>query len=109
MRKSHPVEPQENKNRTEGFQFIKMLYRTLLENDVNEKYVNQIMDEARKGASQRKQCGFYSFQRLSEADLKSSISRETIELTGKKPKVIFFIGPTGVGKTTTLAKDCVTL
>jgi flagellar biosynthetic protein flhF len=29
---------------------------------------------------------------------------QTIELTGKKPKVIFFIGPTGVGKTTTLAK-----
>ena len=75
MRKSHPVEPQEKENRTEGFQFIKMLYRTLLENDVNEKYVNQIMDEP-----------------------------QTIELTGKKPKVIFFIGPTGVGKTTTLAK-----
>ena len=48
MRKSHPVEPQEKENRTEGFQFIKMLYRTLLENDVNEKYVNQIMDEAEK-------------------------------------------------------------
>ena len=28
MRKSHPVEPQEKENRTEGFQFIKMLYRT---------------------------------------------------------------------------------
>ena len=30
----------------EGLQFIKMLYRTLLENEVNEKYVNQILDEA---------------------------------------------------------------
>lgn len=28
----------------------------------------------------------------------------TIELTGKSPKFIFFIGPTGVGKTTTIAK-----
>ena len=27
-----------------------------------------------------------------------------IDLNGKKPKVIFFIGPTGVGKTTTIAK-----
>ena len=25
-----------------------MLYRTLLENEVNEKYVNQILDEAEK-------------------------------------------------------------
>ena len=29
---------------------------------------------------------------------------EPINLSGKKPKIIFFIGPTGVGKTTTLAK-----
>ena len=29
---------------------------------------------------------------------------ETIQLQGKKPKLVFFIGPTGVGKTTTLAK-----
>ena len=28
----------------------------------------------------------------------------TIELSNKKPKVVFFIGPTGVGKTTTIAK-----
>ncbi|MFG6382633.1 MAG: DEAD/DEAH box helicase family protein, partial [Lachnospiraceae bacterium] len=29
---------------------------------------------------------------------------QPIELTEKKPKVVFFIGPTGVGKTTTIAK-----
>jgi flagellar biosynthesis protein FlhF len=27
-----------------------------------------------------------------------------IELGGKKPKIVFFVGPTGVGKTTTVAK-----
>ena len=27
---------------------MKMLYRTMLNNDVNEKYVNQILDEAEK-------------------------------------------------------------
>ena len=80
MRKSHPVEPQEKENRTEGFQFIKMLYRTLLENDVN------ILSNV--------------YQKL----ILKFDQPQTIELTGKKPKVIFFIGPTGVGKTTTLAK-----
>ena len=29
---------------------------------------------------------------------------ETIDLSGNKPKVLFFVGPTGVGKTTTIAK-----
>ena len=29
---------------------------------------------------------------------------QPITLTGRKPKVVFFIGPTGVGKTTTIAK-----
>lgn len=29
---------------------------------------------------------------------------ETIKVNGKKPRVVFFVGPTGVGKTTTIAK-----
>ena len=29
---------------------------------------------------------------------------QPIEITEQKPKVVFFIGPTGVGKTTTIAK-----
>ena len=103
MRKSHPVEPQEKENRTEGFQFIKMLYRTLLENDVNEKYVNQIMDEAEKVFHNGSSVDSILSNVYQKLILKFD-QPQTIELTGKKPKVIFFIGPTGVGKTTTLAK-----
>ena len=29
-----------------------------------------------------------------------------IELGQRKPKMVFFVGPTGVGKTTTLVKLC---
>ena len=35
----------------ENFKFMKMLYRTLLDNEVHEKYVNQILDEAEKMAN----------------------------------------------------------
>ncbi len=35
----------------ESFKFMKMLYRTLLDNEVHEKYVNQILDEAEKMAN----------------------------------------------------------
>ena len=87
----------------EGFQFIKMLYRTLLENDVNEKFVNQIMDEAEKVMSSGSSVDSILSNVYQKLILKLD-QPEPINLSGKKPKIIFFIGPTGVGKTTTLAK-----
>lgn len=87
----------------EGFQFVKMLYRTLLENDVNEKYVNQILEEAEKIIRNGNSVDHILSNVYQKLILKFG-QPDTIDLSGKKPKVIFFIGPTGVGKTTTLAK-----
>lgn len=87
----------------EGFQFIKMLYRTLLENEVNEKYVNQIMDESEKilhGGSSVDSILSNVYQKL----ILKFGQPATLDMSGKKPRIVFFIGPTGVGKTTTLAK-----
>ena len=87
----------------ESFKFMKMLYRTLLDNEVNEKYVNQILDEAEKMANTNSSVDVILSNVYQKMILKfgepCSISTE-----GKKPKVVFFIGPTGVGKTTTIAK-----
>lgn len=90
-------------NNPEGFQFVKMLYRTLLENDVNEKYVNQIMEEAEKVLHNGSSVDYILSNVYQKLILKFE-QPDTIDLSGKKPKIIFFIGPTGVGKTTTLAK-----
>lgn len=87
----------------EGLQFVKMLYRTLLENDVNEKYVNQIMDEAEKILHNGSSVDSILSNVYQKMILKLG-EPDTIRLTEKKPKIIFFIGPTGVGKTTTIAK-----
>lgn len=43
-----PATPKPSPKNLENFKFMKMLYRTMLNNDVNEKYVNQILDEAEK-------------------------------------------------------------
>ena len=87
----------------ESFKFLKMLYRTLLDNEVHEKYVNQILDEAEKMANTNSSVDVILSNVYQKMILKfgepCSISTE-----GKKPKVVFFIGPTGVGKTTTIAK-----
>lgn len=100
-RKEEKVEPKAVNQ--EGFQFVKMLYRTLLENDVNEKYVNQIMDEAEKILHNGSSVDSILSNVYQKMILKFG-EPETITLSGKKPKIIFFIGPTGVGKTTTIAK-----
>lgn len=97
-----PVEPPQPSN-PEGLTFVKMLYRTLLENEVNEKYVNQIMDEAEKVLHNGSSVDYILSNVYQKMILKFG-QPSVIELEGKKPRVIFFIGPTGVGKTTTIAK-----
>lgn len=100
-RKEEKIEPPSGNS--ENFQFMKMLYRTMLENEVNEKYVNQVMDEAEKVIHNGSSVDFILSNVYQKLILKFG-QPDTIEMGGKKPRVIFFIGPTGVGKTTTLAK-----
>ncbi len=83
--------------------FVKMLYNVLLENEVQEKYINHVLDDMDK------------ILRTSHSldNLLSNVYQKMVLKLGtptrivpgeKRPKVIFFIGPTGVGKTTTIAK-----
>lgn len=89
--------------KSDGFVFVKMLYEILLENEVNEKYVNQIMDENEKVMRNGMSVDFVLSNIYQKMILKLGQPR-VIEMAEKKPKVVFFIGPTGVGKTTTIAK-----
>ena len=87
----------------ENFKFIKMIYSILLDNEVDEKYVNQIMDEVEKVMK-----GGASVDLILSSIYQKMILKfgqpQPIEMSERKPKVVFFIGPTGVGKTTTVAK-----
>ena len=87
----------------ESFKFMKMLYRTLLDNEVHEKYVNQILDEAEKMANTNSSVDVILSNVYQKMILKFG-EPCCISTEGKKPKIVFFIGPTGVGKTTTIAK-----
>ena len=88
---------------SENFKFMKILYRTLLDNEVDEKYVNQILEEAEKIANSNNSVDVVLSNVYQKMILKFG-EPNCIETEGKKPKIIFFIGPTGVGKTTTIAK-----
>ncbi len=105
--KKSPAEEKEfmktESKKSENLAFIKVLYETLIDNEVNEKYVNQIMDELEKVNWNGNSVDYILSNVYQKMILKFGQSHG-IDLSGKKPKIIFFVGPTGVGKTTTIAK-----
>ena len=88
---------------SEEMNIVRMIYTTLLRNDVYEKYANQILDEVEKFIRPGNNVDMILPNIYQKLVLKFG-QPKTIELSGKKPNVVFFIGPTGVGKTTTIAK-----
>ncbi len=102
LREPQPVAAEPVVNQ-EGLKFMKILYRTMLNNEVNEKYVNQILDETEKMTHSGSSVDAILSNVYQKLILKFG-QPNCIETTSKKPKVVFFIGPTGVGKTTTIAK-----
>ena len=88
---------------SEEFHFVRILYSTLLKNEVHEKYVNQILDEIEKFIRPGNSVDMILSNVYQKLILRFG-QPKTIDLSGNKPKVLFFVGPTGVGKTTTIAK-----
>ncbi|MCR4902133.1 MAG: flagellar biosynthesis protein FlhF [Butyrivibrio sp.] len=87
----------------ETMSFIKLLYNTLLENEVDEKYANQLTDELEKIAKPNLPFEYTLANVYQKMVLKFGKS-ETINEDNDGPMAEIFIGPTGVGKTTTIAK-----
>ncbi|MDD6194233.1 MAG: flagellar biosynthesis protein FlhF [Lachnospiraceae bacterium] len=83
--------------------FYKMLYRVLLDNEVDEIYINQFMDDMDRVTHSTNGLDYLISNIYQKMILKLG-QPDVITLTKKRPKVVFFIGPTGVGKTTTIAK-----
>lgn len=93
----------ENAPTSEELNFMRILYGTLLKNEVDEKYINQILGEVEKLIRPGNSVDTILSNVYQKLILRFG-QPKTIELSGTKPKVLFFIGPTGVGKTTTIAK-----
>ncbi len=100
--KAEVKEPEEEKD-GELVRFMKLLYNIMLENEIDEKYVNQLMDEIEKVHKPNMPFDYALANTYQKMILKFGPAAE-ITPAEKGPKVIFFVGPTGVGKTTTIAK-----
>ena len=82
---------------------IQLIYNQLISNEVDEKFANQIITEVESSLKKDASMDNILASIYQKIVLKLGQPR-TIELNGKTPKFVFFIGPTGVGKTTTIAK-----
>ena len=94
-----PSKPRTSNNH----KFVKTLYNTLLDNDVDEKYIDQLLFDMEKVLKNGNKVNFLISNVYQKMILKMG-QPATITPAKKGPKVIFFIGSTGVGKTTTVAK-----
>ena len=98
------VKPSKNNDISEEtMSFIKLLYNTLIENEVDEIYVNQLTDEVEKISKPGLPFDYALSNVYQKMVLKFGKS-EPIEPVSEGPRAEIFIGPTGVGKTTTIAK-----
>lgn len=83
--------------------FLRLLYNKMIDNEVYEKYANEIIDEIEKNCKPDMTMDYILSDIYQRMILKFG-KPYMIEEEEKGPKVLFFVGPTGVGKTTTIAK-----
>ena len=95
-------EPEKPEN-TEQEKFMRLLYNTMLENEVDEKYANQIINDLDKGSKADVPIDYILANIYQKMILKFN-KAPGIAPAEKGPRVVLFMGPTGVGKTTTIAK-----
>ncbi len=93
----------ESREENTNLKFIKLIYNQLIDNEVDEKYVNQIIGEIQ--TSLKKESTVDSILAAVYQKIILKIGQpKSIEMEEGKRKLVFFLGPTGVGKTTTIAK-----
>ncbi len=97
------IDKEAEKEKDELAAFVQLLYNMMLENEVNEKYANEIIDEIEKNSSANLPIDAVLSNVYQKMILKFGRPMN-IQQAKAGPKVVFFIGPTGVGKTTTIAK-----
>ncbi len=95
--------PEPPKEETETDKFMRLLHDTMLENEVDEKYAQEIIEEIE--LVNKPNIPFdYALANIYQKMILKFGKPSGIEPAANGIKLVFFIGPTGVGKTTTIAK-----
>ena len=97
------AEPEKKDENPEQEKFIRLLYNTMIDNEVDEKYANQILEEIDKTKKPNIPIDYILANVYQKMILKLG-KAEGITPAEEGPRVVAFLGTTGVGKTTTIAK-----
>ncbi|MCR4922824.1 MAG: flagellar biosynthesis protein FlhF [Lachnospiraceae bacterium] len=95
----------DNKDKTDSEQvsYLKLIYNSLIDNEVDEKYANEVINEVGKAGNDNSTIDFVLSNVYQKMILQFG-QPKTLIPAKEGAKAVFFIGPTGVGKTTTIAK-----
>ena len=97
------TEQKKEEQNTEQDKFIRLLYNKMMDNEMDEKYVNDILEDASK--TKKADLPFdYLLANIYQKMVLQFGKSEGITPSDEGPRIVLFIGPTGVGKTTTIAK-----
>ncbi|WP_022760151.1 flagellar biosynthesis protein FlhF [Butyrivibrio sp. AD3002] len=97
------IHEEKNTVSEETLSFVRVLYNTLIENEVDEIYANQLTDEVEKVSKPNIPMEYVLANVYQKMVLKFGPASR-IKESQDGPIAEIFIGPTGVGKTTTIAK-----
>ena len=101
--KENREEKSEEKEETEIDRFMKLLHNTMLDNEVDEKYAEEIIGEIAQ-VNKPNMPFDYALANIYQKMILKFGKPSCITPAEKGIKMVFFLGPTGVGKTTTIAK-----
>ncbi len=93
----------EKKEETEIDRFMKLLHNTMLDNEVDERYAEEIIGEIAQ-LNKPNMPFDYALANIYQKMILKFGKPSCITPAEKGIKMVFFLGPTGVGKTTTIAK-----
>ncbi|MBP5471383.1 MAG: 50S ribosome-binding GTPase, partial [Lachnospiraceae bacterium] len=102
--KEQPAKTSEAEPDRETSRFLRLLYNTMIDNDIDEKLVNELITGAGDISKPGAKLDHYLSAVYQKMILRFGKAEGIADPGAKGPVVIFFIGPTGVGKTTTIAK-----
>ncbi len=91
------------KEETEIDRFMKLLHDTMLDNEVDERYAEEIIGEIAQ-VNKPNMPFDYALANIYQKMILKFGKPSCITPAAKGIKMVFFLGPTGVGKTTTIAK-----
>lgn len=85
-----------------NLKFLKLIYKKLLDSEVEEKLANKIIEDI--DTSLKKEANIDNIISAVYQKIILKLGEPSLIEETKNTNVVFFMGPTGVGKTTTIAK-----